>query len=326
MVSINGGWVERLIRRRPLQVHGISVSLLVMNSMRRFLEVRVMGLAAEMTYYALLSLLPLIGAIGASLGFLERMIGQDAVLEAEAAIVLGLQEVFSAEATSEVIAPLVEGLLRQERGGFALGGFLVSLFFASRIFRSAIDTLDMAYQVDERRSTVSLWILGALFALCAVVVATTILGMVVVGPLLGGGRALAERLGFGVAFEVAWMVARWPTVFAVATAFLAFLYRAGPNAKNTWMETLPGAIFGMVMLVLVGVGFRAYIQATGLQSPEIDNANDAVVVALQVIGALMAILFWLWMSSMAVLGGGVMNAELRRIRPPPASYKADSCH
>jgi membrane protein len=70
----------------------------------------------------------------------------------------------------------------------------------------------------------------------------------------------------------------------------------------------------MTALILVAAGFRFYIQATGLQSPEIDNAEDAVVVALQVIGALMAALLWLWLSSMAILTGGVINAELSRIR------------
>ena len=73
---------------------------------------------------------------------------------------------------------------------------------SSRIFRSAIDTLDTAYRVEERRSTLALWSMGMLFALFAVVVVTAILSMVVVGPLLGGGRAIADRMGFGAAFEV----------------------------------------------------------------------------------------------------------------------------
>ena len=258
-----------VIQRYPLRVRGVSISLLAVRSVQQCLNVRVTGLAAEMTYYALLSLLPLTGAIGASLGFLERLAGPEEALEAEAAIIRGLHAVFSTEATADVIAPLVQGLLRQERTGFAL---------------------------------------------FAVVVATTILSLVVVGPLLGGGRAVANWLGFGGAFESAWAVARWPAVFAVAAAFLASLYHVGPNVKNTWAGSVPGAIFGMTALVLVAAGFRLYIQATGLQNPEIDNADDAVVVALQVIGALLAALLWLWLSSMAVLAGGVVNAEWSHIR------------
>jgi membrane protein len=294
---MNGSLFETLIRKYPCRLRNISLSLMVARSLKRFVEVRVMGLAAEMTFFALLSLFPLTGAIAASLGFLERLAGPQNALKAEAAIIRGLQVVFSTETTADVIVPLVQGLLRQEQAGFALGGFLLSLLFVSGIFRSTIETLDTAYRVEERRGALSLWILGMLFALCAIVVTTVILGMVVVGPLLGGARAIANWLGLGFAFEVVWTVARWPVVFSVAAAFLMLLYRAGPNVKkNTW-----GA-------------FRTYIQGTGLQSPKIDEADDAVIVALHVTGAIMAALLWMWLSSMAVLVGGILNAELICIR------------
>jgi membrane protein len=282
--------------------------------LKRAVDVRVTGLAAEMTYYVLLSLFPLASMIGSSLGFLERFVGLDAAQRAQLSIVTGLQVVFSPEATREVIAPLVEGLLRHERAGFAFGSFLISIFLASRIFRSVVDALDIAYRVEERRSTVSLWSLGIIFASCASVVATLILSMVVVGPLLGSGRAIADRLGLGVAFEVAWAFLRWPAVFATAATFLAFLYHIGPNAKTTWRESLPGAVLGVVALVVVAIGFRFYIETMGLQSPEINNAEDAVSLALRVIATMMATLIWVWLSSMVILTGGVVNAEMSRTR------------
>lgn len=304
---------ESLAERHPARVAGISLSLLGVRVVKRFLDVRVMGLAAEMTYYALLSFFPLVGALGASLGFLERIVGPAGVEAAELAILLSLEAVFTPEVAADIIAPLVHGLLRQERAGFALGGFLVSLFFASRIFRSAIDTLDAAFRVDERRGTVALWGLGLLFALGAVLVGSVLVSMIVVGPLLGGGRAIAEGLGLGAVFEVVWALARWPVVFIIATGFLWLLYRFGPNAKNTWHDSLPGAVFGMVGLVLVAGGFRLYIELTGVHSPQIEDAEDAVLIALQVIGALLAVLFWVWLSSMVVLTGGVLNAEIGRL-------------
>lgn len=295
-----------------MRVGETRVSMLAVRIVRSFVDVRVMGLAAEMTYYALLSVFPLVGALGASLGFLERVVGPEAVVEVEAAVVTSLDAVFSRELTSEVIAPMVRGLLQQERAGFAAGGFLVSLFLASRVFRSAIHTLDQAYRVGEGRGTAALWTLGFLFALGAILTATTVLGMVVVGPLLGGGRAIADRLGLGGAFETLWAIARWPTVFLIATGFLAVLYRAGPNVRNTWRQSIPGALFGMVALVLVAVGFRAYLEVAGVGSPEIRDADAAVAAGAQVVGALLAALLWLWLSGIAVLTGGVVNAELSR--------------
>jgi membrane protein len=308
------GRVDRWIRRYPLVVGGLSISRLAERVVSRFLDVRVMGLAAEMTYYTLLSIFPLVGALGASLGFMERFFGAEQALEMEAAMLRTLDLVFSPEVTADIIAPLVQGLLREERAGFAIGGFAVSLFLASRIFRSAIDTLDSAYRVEERRTTVQLWGLGLLFAVAAVVVAALLISMIVVGPLLGGGHAIARWLRLGSAFEWLWTLARLPFVFIAATAFLTLIYRFGPNVHHTWRQSLPGAVFAMLMLILVSSGFRFYITATGLRSPEITGADEAVTVVLQAFGALMAALLWVWLSAMVLLSGGVVNAEFARLR------------
>jgi membrane protein len=309
--------VEQWARRNPMRVGDVPLSLFAVRVVRRFLDVRVMGLSAEMTYYALLSVFPLVGALGASLGFLERFLGPESVEEVEAVVLLSMQLVFTREVINDVVEPMLAGLLQQERAGFALGGFVITLFLASRVFRSAIDTLDSAYHVEERRGTVALWTLGFLFSLGAILTAAVMLVMVVVGPLFGGGRAIAEWLGLGYAFEIAWLIARWPVVFVVATGFLAALYRFGPNVRNTWRQALPGAAFGMIALVLVALGFHVYLSVIGPESPEIRDADEAVVVGAQVIGAIMAALLWLWLSGMALLSGGVFNAELSRLRHEP---------
>lgn len=318
--------VEAAARRSGLRVGGVNPSLLLWNVVQRFQSVRVMGLAAEMTYFALLSLFPLAAALGAGLGFMGRLVGPGAVAEAEATVLNGLYAVFATDVTREVFAPMVQGLLRQERGGFALGSFLVSLFLASRVFRSAIHTLDVTYRVEEWRGTVALWTLGFVFSLGAIVTGVLLLGMVVVGPLLGGGRAVAEWLNLSSAFAAFWSTARWPAVFLLATAFLAALYRFGPNVRNRWAQALPGALFGVVGVVLVSIGFRVYLGMTGARAPEIADAGEAVTLAAQVIGAGLASLLWLWLVNLVILTGGLVNAEISRLRhetPPPQETGSD---
>jgi membrane protein len=235
-------------------------------------------------------------------------------VEVESTLLRWIDAVFSPELTSGIVAPMVRGLLQQERAGFALGSFVVSLFLASRIFRSAIDTLDAAYDVEERRGTISLWILGFLFSLGSIVTAAAILSMVVVGPLLGGGRAIAEWLGFGDAFQMAWTLVRMPVVFVIATAFLAALYRFGPNIRNSWRRSLPGAVVGMALLILISIGFRLYLGISGIDSPQIGDADEAVSIGAQAIGVLLAALLWIWLSGISILTGGVVNAELQHLR------------
>ncbi len=308
------GRAEKWARQHPVSIGGVRTSLLAVRVVQGFMAARVMGLSAEMAYYAVLSVFPLLGALGVSLGFLEGIIGLEAVDQLESAIIVSLRAVFSAAVMSDVVTPMVEGLLRQERAGFAVGSFLVTLLLASRVFRSAIDTLDVAYRVDERRGVIALWSLGFAFSLGAVLTAITVLTMVVIGPLLGGGQALAEWFGLGGAYQVAWTIARWPVVFIVAIAFLATLYRIGPNVRNSWRQSLPGAVFGVTALVLVAIGFRVYLATIGIGAPEFREAEAAVGIAGQVIGAILAALLWLWLSAMAILSGGVFNAELSRLQ------------
>ncbi len=215
---------------------------------------------------------------------------------------------------------MVQGLLQEERAGFALGSFLLTLFLAGRIFRSAIHTLDVAYQVGEWRGTIELWLRGFAFSLGAILTGVVVLGMVVVGPLLGGGRVIATWLNLDEAFEVVWAIARWPAVFLVVTGYLAALYRFGPNVQNRWGQTVPGALFASIGIVLVSLGFQVYLGVVGVESPAVGEAEAAVTLAAQVIGAGLASLLWFWLVSMVVLTGGVVNAEVSRLRhemPPP---------
>lgn len=305
--------VEDWARSHHVGPRRVNLLAIAVASWRRATEVRVTGLAAEMTYYGLISLVPLVTALGASLGFLERILGTSAVTRIEETVVDAVSTVFAEQVAQDVLAPLVEGLLREERTGVAVGSLLVALWLASRMFRAAIRALDDAYRVPERRSLVGQYVLGIALALGAVLTLIVVLAMVVVGPLLGDAREIAERFGLDSAFEVTWSVARWPALAAVTTTYLTVLYRYGPNVRTVWHRSLPGAVVGTLGLVLVAAGFSLYLQVAGPGTPGGENVQGAAVTAAaQAIGLVLAGVVWLWVSSIVILAGGVLNAELAR--------------
>ncbi|MBO1751814.1 YihY/virulence factor BrkB family protein [Actinotalea sp. BY-33] len=310
--------LEALAVRHPVTVRRDNLALVAVRGVRRSIEVRVTGLAAEMTYYAIISLLPLLTALGAALGFLERVLGDEQVTEIEDGLVDGLARVFDQQVTTDVLAPLVRSLLREERTGVAVTSIVVALWLASRMFRAAIRALDDAYRVPERRGLLGQWGLGLGMSLGAVVTLVSLLGMLVVGPLLGGGQRLAEWFGWGDVFTGVWAVLRWPAIGLVCIAFLTLLYRWGPNVVTTWRRCLPGAVVGMLGLVGVAVAFQVYLDVAGPGAPDVGQADAAVRVAAQVIGAALAGILWLWLSAIVILVGGVVNAELQAQRDEPA--------
>lgn len=283
---------------------------------RATVEDRVTGLAAEMAFFALLSFVPLIVAVGAALGYMERLIGREQVAQVEVAVIEGLTVVFSPELTREVLAPFVQGLLAQERAGLALGSLVVTIYLASRVFTATIRALDLAYNVEDQRGVVAQRGLAVLFALAAVVVMLVTLAFMVVGPLLGGGRALAGWLGVGNAFAVTWAVGRWPLFVLTVIGFLSLLYRLGPHVDHRWRDGLPGAVLGVVLWVVVSFGFRIYLEAGGgPQSPQFgEDEEEALRTAGRLVGAVVASILWMYLSGLAMLIGGELNSELAHMR------------
>lgn len=299
---------------RPGRIAGYNPWEVATRLWRAVVTDRVTGLAAEMAFFALLSLVPLLVAIGAGLGYLERIIGGDQVREAEDAVVSGVAVVFGAELTAEVIAPFVRGLLSQQRGGLALGSLLVTVYLASRVFTATIRALDLAYNVEERRALLVQRGLAVLFAIAAVVVFVMMLGFMVVGPMLGSGRLIADRLGLGEAFAIAWSLGRWPLLVLLVVGFLSLLYRLGPHVDNRWRDCLPGAVLGVVLWVVVSLGFRLYLEAGGPQVPQFGDEEEALRAAGRLVGAVVASVLWIYLSGLSMLVGGELNAELGLLR------------
>ncbi|WP_337060021.1 YihY/virulence factor BrkB family protein [Kineococcus sp. G2] len=301
--------LEGAAAARRVRVRGRNPALVAVRAAHRASEVRVPGLAAEITYYLLVSLLPLATVLAANLGLLRDLLGTAAVERMEERIVGAVEATLSPELAGDVAVPFVRQLLHEERVGVALSSVAVALWLGSRVFRAAVRTLGDAYRVQERRGFLQLWGLSLVFTLAAVVVTSTFLALAVVGPLLGSGQELADALGAGEAFRSAWSLARWPVLAVVVTAFLAWLYQVGQNADTRWRDALPGAVLATAGLVVLAWGFRLYVGIAGPGTPDVDGGDAAVRAVGQFLGTALAAALLGWLASVVVLLGGVFNAE-----------------
>ncbi|WP_432489287.1 YihY/virulence factor BrkB family protein [Kineococcus sp. SYSU DK018] len=301
---------------RRARVRGRNPALVAVRAAHRAVEVRVPGLAAEIAYYLLVSLLPLVTMLGASLGLLREFLGQGVVQQMEERLTDAVEAALSPQLAGDVAVPFVEQLLREEQVGVALTSVAVALWLGSRVFRAAVRTLGDAYRTEERRGVLRLWGLSLVFTLAAVVVTTAFLALAVVGPLLGGGQALADALGAGGTFRRAWELGRWPVLGALVTAFLAWLYQVGQNADTRWRDALPGAALATAGLALLAVGFRFYVEVAGPGVPDVDGGDAAVRAVGQFLGTALAAALLGWLAAVVVLLGGVFNAEWHAARAP----------
>lgn len=282
------------------------------NMAREFRDDRITGLAAEVAFFAVLSLFPLLVALAAAVGSIEAVAGADAATRARDAVVEALQDALGGEATGVVTA--VDRLFAESNTGLVGIGLLLSLYTASRGFAAIIRALDQVYDIPETRSWLHTRAMAYGMVAGSVLVGAVVLTMLVVGPLFGRGEDLADRLGLGSAFVTFWDWIRVPAVVAMLVLWAATVFHVAPNHRTPWRADLPGAVLTTVLWGLGAVGFRVYLDVAS-------GSDSAVFGAL---GGAVVLLLWLYVMGLALLTGAELNSSLRQVGRAPAPREASA--
>jgi membrane protein len=272
--------------RRPQRVFGYNPWQLGVHVLHTALRHRVTGPAAEMSFFAMLTLVPLTVAVGAALGQVQRFVGPEKIARGQDAAISVVRVVISPELTDGIVDPFVRA------------------------------QLDAAYHDRHQRLSAQQRLIALGFAFGSVVVVVLTLGLMVDAPFLDEHRDVARQFGVSQALVTAWYIGRWPVALAVLVAFLLCLYRFAPTVRHSWRHLLPGAVLGVVLWILAAGIFRLYL-TFGSGAPTGVVVNDARVVIIgQAVGAVVATVLWTYFSSVAILAGNELNAELARMRGP----------
>ncbi len=279
----------------PSRTH--RVRPLVRTLVRESGDDRVLGLASEIAFFAVLSLFPGLLIAASLLSFLDLLVGADVAAETQARVTGALEVILTDRASRTVES--VEAVFDGQYGGlltFATIGALVTL---SSAWTVVIDALNLAYAVPEKRSWVRRRLVGLGLGLATVAVLVLALAVVVIGPLFGRGEDLAEMVGLGSAFVWMWNLLRLPLLFVGITAWLMVVFRRAPNRRTPWRDALPGALTTSILWLLATGGFHLYLRVAGDQNP-----------LLGVFGGGVIVMTWVYLLSLALLVGGELNAIL----------------
>jgi membrane protein len=263
---------------------------------------RVTGLAAEVAFYAVLSIFPAILALAAALGSIDTLIGEDAAARVREGLVEAIEGALGSDAGPIVAA--IEALFEEPSAGLFGIGVVLATYTASRGFNALIKALDVVYEVPETRGMVKTRGLALLLAGGSLLVGAVVLAMVVLGPLFGAGARVAEETGAGDLFITLWTWARPPVLVLALTAWAATMFHLAPNHTTPWRNDLPGAVVTMTLWLLGATGFRIYLEF----------ASDDTNALLGALGGALTLLLWLYVMGLALLLGAEVNALLARRR------------
>ena len=197
---------------------------------------RTTGHAAEMAFFAVLTLVPSTIAVGSALGLSERLVGSGVVAEAEAAASDAVRVLMGPELADVVISPFVHAQLTQPHRDVALGALLIAWWLSSHLFMATSHALDDCYGVHDHRPSFVQRFIALAFALASVAVVAVTAEMMVSGPLGELTGDPAKTLGIEGAYSSVWSVVRWPIGFALVVGFLICLYRFSANVRHSWRD------------------------------------------------------------------------------------------
>ena len=212
-----------LPRLKKLGREGVA---LVEEFRRYWLRVRLSGLSAEIAFFAILGLFPAVIAFAAALGSLDAVIGEGAAANVQEWLLEWTASTFGDDSTQY---STVAGLFSGSNAAAATAGIALTLYAASRGFVAVVRALDVVYDDQHRRRWLSTRVVGFTITIVSVVVFALTTAMIVIGPLLGSGDDVAERIGRGSWFATAWVWLRFPLTFLIVVAWTASVYRFAPR-------------------------------------------------------------------------------------------------
>ncbi len=275
----------------PTKLSKPSLLAVLKRARLEFSNDRLIDLAAALTYYAVLSIVPGLIVLVSILGLL----GADTTAEVSNQV--------------QAIAPgssagFVRTLITQaqsNKGGAGLSailGVLVALWSASGYVAAFMRASNVIYDIGEGRpiwKTLPIRLGVTIVAVVLLVLSAVI--VVVSGPV---AQQIGNIIGAGDTTVLIWNIAKWPVLLIVVSVLLAILFWASPNAKQggiNWVS--PGGVIAVLIWLVISALFAVYVTTFSSYNKTYGSLAGVVI-----------FLVWLWLSNIAILLGAEINAEL----------------
>lgn len=200
-----------------------------------------------------------------------------------------------------VIRNQIVELAQTEKGGIITFSLIGTTWTMSTLMLTIKKSLQRAYNIKETRP---FWVVRGIAFLLGVI--ATLLIALVLNLLFFGlqiARFVENTLGHASDFAFFLRVFRVPVAFLVTTLLALVMYRAIPNVRQHLTEVLPGALLFTSLWFLFTYGFAIYVRNIPVYNTTYGT-----------LGAFLILMIWMYLTSLSLLIGGEVNAEIHRLR------------
>lgn len=275
-------------------LRGLSLKGFLKRLVRAIRDDSVLEKAAQLAFYFLFSLFPLLFFLVALAAYLPLKPAVGGLFDRAA-------QVMPASAL-DIVRGQVKALLGQPRPKLLTASLLAALWSASRGTNSFRKGLNVAYAVSESRSFLRTQALAiAMTVVCVVLVLAAFAGIALGGRL---GLWLADKAHIAPAYRVVWAWLRWPITALIIMLVAALIYGLLPDVKQRFRFIAPGSLTSTVLWLASTWGFTQYAEHFG---------NFDVIYGS--LGGVIVLLSWLHLTGLVFLLGGEINAVLEHASP-----------
>ena len=245
--------------------------------------------AAGIAFYALLSVAPALAVVLSVYG----LMASPADVQQQIQSVSGYLPPDAAEVLRRQLHDVASTYTRNLSWGIAASAVL-SLWSASKATKALFAGLNAVYDEVEKRPYYALASRSLLFTVSGIALLVTLLAMVAGIPIA------LEFLSLPRGNEIVIRVLSWLLVSVAVLTALAVLYRYGPSRTSPqWRWVTTGAVFALIVWGAASAGLSWYVAHF-----------DSFQRTYGALGAVVVLLIWLFLSALAVLIGGELNAEM----------------
>jgi membrane protein len=286
------------VRLRSLwNLEGMPASVVLKRTTNAFIGDDLLSRAAELGFYFLFSLFPMLICVSSVLGFAVRnasSIFYNKLLHYLAMVV--------PPSAYQLVIDTFNQTARAATSGKITLGLVAALWSASVGFAAIQDTMNLVYKVRETRPFWKARGQAILITIFLSLISTLTLTTLFASDLLADlARTYIWHQPLRTASVIGIHTLSAAVVFALLMLVFSTIYYYAPNLqKKCWQWLTPGAAFGILTWMIASLGFRAYL-----------HFFNSYTLTYGSLGAVIVLLMWFYITGLTLLAGAEINSEIQ---------------
>lgn len=247
------------------------------------------GMAAQLAYYFLLAIFPL-------LIFLLTLVP---LFQIDQEMIVGFIEDYAPAEISGMLTGIIDDVMTSSGGGLLSIGLIATLWSASNGMTALMNAFNVAYDIEDNRNFFISKGLSIFFTIILTLSVLLTFVLIVFGGQIG--NLMFGVIGLDDQFSTIWNLVR--SILPVLLVFVVFLimYLTAPNIKVKLKSVVPGTIFTTIAFLVASWGFSVYVSGFGNYSATYGSIAGVII-----------LIFWLYITGVIIILGAQINAIIHK--------------